>query len=138
MTILHKWKVENLFYKLALAAAMVVFIISILDGFGFISIIFRSALAFFAIYLLGQGLLLLWQSISPPPKKEGNNAGRYFDMLVGEDDFTNNEDKSDKSKDGHMEGLPGQVRKDIINGLPDDADTKAEMVRRMGWGENQE
>lgn len=133
MTIPQRWKVESLFYRLALGASLIVFLISVFNGFGVISIILRTALSFMMIYFLGQGLLMLWQIISPPP---GQYSGRYFDMFVGEDNLSHNQENEKTGE--RLEGLPGQVRMDIKNGLPEDADTKAELVRRMGWGKNQE
>lgn len=134
MAVLNRSKIESFFYKLALGSGMLVLLFSILNGYGFLYIIFRTGLAFILIYFLGQGLLMLWQSISPAqqPKKQNSSL---FDVMVGDDsDISDNEKDSAKKS----ESLPGQIRIDIQKDLPEDDNTKAEMVRRMGWQENQE
>jgi len=138
MTVPNWSKIESLFYKLALGSAIIVLLFSILNGYGFLYIIFRTGLAFILIYFLGQGFSLLWQSISPPHQPEAQNLSKYFDVMVGDelDIKENTEAKGNISKS--IEPLPGQIRMDIKNGLPEDIDTKAELVRRMGWEENQE
>ena len=132
-------KIESFFYKLALGSGTIVLLFSIINGYGFLYIIFRTALAFILIYFLGQGLLMLWQSITPAHQQEGQNTSRYFDVMVG-DDLDISEDNEEVASKGinQSEGLPGQIRLDIKKDLPEDDKTKAEMVRRMGWQEKQE
>ncbi len=139
MTVPNWSTIESFVYKLALGSGTIVFLFSIINGYGFLYIIFRTALAFILIYFLGQGLLMLWQSITPPAHQQGQNLSRYFDVMVG-DDLDISEENEEVSSKGTNQGesLPGQIRIDIKKDLPEDDKTKAEMVRRMGWQENQE
>ena len=66
----NQLNIQRFFYKLSLGAAISVLLFSILNGYGFIYIIIRTALAFIVIYYLGQGLLVVWQSISPSRSEE--------------------------------------------------------------------
>ena len=132
MMIPNQTKIESLFYKLSLATAISVLLFSVLNGYGFINIIIRTALAFIFIYFLGQALLVLWQSISPPPR-QAQDLSHYLDVMVGEDMDLNNISEVTTSTDKRADSFPGQIRMDIKNDLQEDNDTKAEMVRRMGW-----
>lgn len=139
---------ERFFYKLSLAAALGVLVFSVWNGYGFIYIIVRTALAFIFIYFVGQALLKLWQSISPSPHTRGHQS-RYFDVFVGEDNdklkdrqATDKENSLSPENINHnaqklAEGLPGQVRMDLKKDLQQDHTTKEEMARRMGWEDNQ-
>ncbi|KUO65628.1 MAG: hypothetical protein APF84_15010 [Gracilibacter sp. BRH_c7a] len=143
MTAPNLSKIESLFYKLALGSAIIVLFFSILNGYGFLFIIFRTALAFILMYFLGQILLLLWQSISPAtspiPNKE-QKSSQFFDVMVGDeiDLSENNEETVNIENVNKSESLPGQIRMDLKNGLPEDVNARAELIRRMGWEENQE
>lgn len=139
MTVPNWSKIESLFYKLALGSGIIVLIFSIINGYGFLYIIFRTALAFILIYFLGQGLLKLWQSITPTHKQQGQSLSQFIDVMVGEDLISeNDEEVVSKGANQKSEGLPGQIRIDLKKDLPEDDKTKAEMVRRMGWQESQE
>ncbi len=139
MTVPNWSKIESFFYKLALVSGMIVLLFSILNGYGFLHIIFRTALAFILIYFLGQALLTLYQSISPAPKQAEQKSSQFLDVMVGDDLDISDTNEEDENKEPTQSGsLPGQVRIDLKKDLPEDDKTKAEMVRRMGWQENQE
>jgi hypothetical protein len=115
-------------------------------------------LSFFFIFFLGKGLMRLWEKISPPPPKKELNYGSTIDVILGNlnargirasaafpDSEDNEEDHEvnaspltlnrDRSAGDHRP-IPGQINKDMKSGLQD-AGTKAEIVRKMGWGEEQ-
>lgn len=139
MTVPNWSKIESFFYKLALGSGIIVLLFSFLNGYGFLYIIFRTALAFILIYFLGQGLLKLWQSITPVQQQGGQYLSQFVDVMVGDDlDVSENNEEVASAGAKQGEDLPGQVRINIKKDLPEDDKTKAEMVRRMGWQESQE
>ena len=134
----NQLNIQRFFYKLSLGAAISVLLFSILNGYGFIYIIIRTALAFIVIYYLGQGLLVVWQSISPSPHQAGQYSSQYFEAVVGEEIELKSIEKATLSTEKRPEDFPGQIRMNIKDDLQEDANTKAELVRRMGWEDSKE
>ena len=129
--------IEGFFYKLSLIAAGIVLFISLFNGFGIISIMWRSALAFLSIYLLGRGCLIIWQSITPRPFKERDISASYYEALV-EDEGVQEIKTIQPDNTPQLENMPGQIRTDIKHHLQEDDKTKAEIIRRMGLEEDQQ
>lgn len=134
-----KQKLELFLFRLSLLAGGTVLLFSILNGYHFLIIMLRTVLSFLFIYSLGKGLIELWQRILPPPRKENRYRPRV-DVILG--DVNSNEINPEDGKEEYRADVantysrvvPGQVNIDMKNEL-EDAENKAEIVRRMGWGE---
>ncbi|NLI92205.1 MAG: hypothetical protein GX434_08390 [Peptococcaceae bacterium] len=157
MTLPGKQSVESFLFNLSLAAGGVVLLFSVFNGYTFMMIVIRTALSFFFMFFLGKGFLVLWDKFSPPPVKKEPNYGSAIDVLLGdinakgmkgtlynsggiisEDVEKSPEEQNEEPVSAGTYGgsIPGQISMDMKNGLQD-AGTKAEIVRRMGWGEEQ-
>ncbi|RNC29545.1 MAG: hypothetical protein AWM53_00543 [Candidatus Dichloromethanomonas elyunquensis] len=141
MTLTGKHSLESFIFYLSLAAGGVVLLFSVSNGYSFFMILIRTVLSFFLIYFLGNGLLTLWEKFSPPLPKKEVNFRSTIDVILsdlnarGMKGSTYNAGGSVVESED-KEQLPGQISKDMKNGLQD-AGTKAEIVRRMGWGEEE-
>lgn len=147
MTLPRKQTVESWIFNTATVAAGIVLAFSVFNGYSFLPAIFRTMTAFFLIFLLGKGLLGLWEKISPPPPKNEPHYGSTIDVILGNFNakgigtstlFPGSEDDEEEAQDLTVEykrPIPGQINKDIKSGLQD-AGAKAEIVRKMGWEED--
>lgn len=140
MTLPHKKKVESWIFNTASVASGIVLAFSIINGYNFLPTILRTVLSFFFIFFLGKGLMILWEKISPPPPKKELRYGSTIDVILGNlnaggirasAEFPDSEDNEEDDRP-----IPGQINKDIKRGLPDAA-AKADIIRKMGWGEEQ-
>jgi len=153
MILPNKQEIENILYQLALGVGAVVLLCSILNGYGLLNIILRTALAFVLMYFLGRGLLTVWQAISPPPKKRLDYSSA-LDILIGDDsdplleenekninfpadeEQEQSEDQETAYEDDNSRLFPGQIRNDLKEDLEDGSKARAEIIRKMGWEES--
>ncbi|HHV65662.1 MAG TPA: hypothetical protein GXX46_11450 [Peptococcaceae bacterium] len=126
---------ESLTYLLALLAAGVVLLFSVLNRYHFLAIIFRTMAAFFLLYFLGQGLLAIWNNVSPRPVEPVKDK---VDVLLDQlktftEDGSNKEVQEDTSfsLDIYKKNIPGQINTDLTDKLPDSK--QAELAKKMGW-----
>lgn len=129
--------------RFSLAAAAIALIFSALNGYDYPAVFLRTILAFAFITVLGRGLGALWKNFSPPPVHEDNRTAN-IDIVLDE----SNEPESDRdlllqgiSYDASVKrntntAYPGQINNAVIDGLTDNV-TKAEIVRKMGWGDDE-
>ncbi len=117
---------EEFFFKLAVLTGVVVLLFSVFNKYDIIMIILRPILAFLVIFILGKSFIYIWEKLSSPNGKK--NQSTKIDYVSGEIN-TYGSKQEDRQKEEHV---PGQINSCIKDGLPD-ADTKAEMVRKMGW-----
>jgi hypothetical protein len=150
MSLPKKQSLESFVFILSLLAGGIVLIFSILNSNDYFRIGIHAVLSFVLMYFLCNGLLVLWEKISPPPPPKETDAAAAVDILLGDlgaEDFgLSHISQEDKSKNlsrqssapaalkAYRGSTPGQINPDMKNGMPD-AETQAEMVRRMGWGE---
>lgn len=138
MTLPKKLSLESFLVKLALAAAGLVLLFSVLGGYSLLMISLRGVFAFFLIYLLGKGLLRLWEKSSPPPSEI--NVSSRIDVILGDIAALESELDHDFDYQAHSAAgtygriIPGQINAGLQNGLPD-VEKQAEIVRRMGLEE---
>ncbi|RJE48747.1 MULTISPECIES: hypothetical protein [unclassified Dehalobacter] len=132
-------KLEKNAFRLSVISAGIVLVFSIFNGYRYPAIILRTALAFLFIYLLGKGLILLWNKVSPPVKEE--RPPSKIDIFLGD---MESQDENAPNKTGQpaesllslKKRVPGQINNQIMDHLPDAA-ARAEIVRKMGWGDDQ-
>lgn len=124
MSMPGKQTIENLIFNLAIIAAVIVLIFSVYNAYNYLMIVLRSVMAFIIIYSLGKGLMRIYFKFAPPPPEKRST----IDIILG--DLSQREDNAEKT-------IPGQINADIKNGLQD-PDNKAEIVKRMGLGEESE
>jgi hypothetical protein len=132
-------KLEQNAFRLSVISAGIVLVFSIFNGYRYPAIILRTVLAFLFIYLLGKGLILLWNKVSPPVKEEKSPS--KIDIFLGD---AESQDESAPDKTGQpadnllslKKRVPGQINNQIMDDLPDAA-VRAEIVRKMGWGDDQ-
>ncbi|MGC7870304.1 hypothetical protein ACPUYX_02105 [Desulfosporosinus sp. SYSU MS00001] len=113
--------------RISLIVALIVALLSWLNGVQIFNIIVRAGVSFGIIFLLLIGTLRAFEktaSSEPAPDKDAAGRGGLVDISVGEDDLTSLVQSSD---------VPGQVDKDLSLGLPD-SKKQADIIRRMGWG----
>ncbi len=150
-----KQRIESWILKLSILTSGVVLLLSIFNGYEFWMIILRTVLSFVLLYFLAKGLMILWDKISPPAP-EKSNYGSTIDVIISDlnnrrvntshiekslqdqDDFNyeKNEESDQTPQKAYGGPMAGQINKDMQNGLQD-AGAKAEIVRRMGWGEGE-
>ncbi len=125
-------------WRLAVAASLLVAILAAVGGAGLIRTVMRTAIAWLVIYGLAWASIKLFEQTASPPRLE--RAGRRIDVAVGlEDDgvLAGNEGEPDievEMKKQAKGDLPGQVNPELAGGLGD-SEKQAEIVRRMGWGQ---
>ncbi|UWG98342.1 hypothetical protein LPY66_05935 [Dehalobacter sp. DCM] len=120
--------------RISVAAAIIALLFSAFNGYDYVAIILRTILSFAFIYILGKGLGALWKKFeSPPPVVEEDNRSAKIDILLGEINELENEIKAAQNQSSAV--YPGQINNAVIDGLSDTA-KKAEIVRKMGWGED--
>lgn len=134
MSLQTKRKIEELFLKLAFVTGAIVLLFSILGGYPYFIIVLRTLLSFLVIVFLGKVFGNIWGKVSPPPPKKVDKFQSTIDFLLG-DEIVDSLNK--QKEENHEASLAGQINADMKNGLQD-AGTKAEIVRRMGWGEEKE
>lgn len=117
MDTLHAWA-----WRLALVMSIVVALLSFVSGVSFLQVVLRAMLGFGLIYGLSELSIYLFEktALSPVPNPE---VGAFLDIAVGQ--------AAELPIQAH---LPGQVNKELAQGLPDE-EKQAEIVRRMGWGD---
>lgn len=129
----------------SLAAAVITLGFSALNAYGFPAIVIRAILAYAFIYVLGKGLCALWKKFTPPPPAEEDDRSSKIDIILGEINGPESERHHDsqekpqnsRSSNNTNTAYPGQINNAVIDGLTDNA-VKAEIVRKMGWGDNDE
>ena len=130
-----KRKLENFLLKLSLLAGGIVLLFSILNGYSFLMILLRAALSFLFIYFLGRGLMELGERILPPSLQQEEEYPSMVDVFLG-DINSKGVNQAEGLTNTYSRIIPGQVNIDMKNEL-EDAKNKAEIVRRMGWGEEE-
>ncbi|MCM1567366.1 MAG: hypothetical protein NC238_15780 [Dehalobacter sp.] len=132
-------KLEKNAFRLSVVSAGIVLVFSIFNGYRYPAIILRTVLAFIFIYLLGKGLILLWNGAAPPAKEEKPSS--RIDIFLGD---TESQDKNAPHETGQpkeslqslKKQVPGQITNQMMDHLPDAA-ARAEIVRKMGWSDDQ-
>ncbi len=138
MTLSEKLSLEAIIVKLALTAAGIVLLFSILNGYPVLTVTLRTVFSFFLIYFLGVVLLELWEKFSPPPPE--SDTGSKIDIILGDIAALENELDGSLGLRDHAAAatysrrIPGQIASAMQNGLPD-AKKQAEIIRRMGLEE---
>ena len=139
MTLPEKLSLESFIVKLAMAAAGLVLLFSVFNGYVLLTITLRSVFSFFLIYFLGISLLRLWEKFSPQPPPE-NNVSSKIDVILGDIAALENEldlsfDHQGRTTAGtYGRIIPGQINPDMQKVLTD-VEKQAEFVRRMGLEE---
>lgn len=141
MTLPEKQSLESIVVKLAVIAAGVVLLFSVINGYTILMISLRTFFSFFFIYFLGTSFIRLWEKLSPQPPEEAS-YGSKIDIILGDISALENSlegrsiDQEDIATGTGTYGriIPGQINIDMQNGLAD-AKNKAEIVRRMGLEE---
>lgn len=116
--------------RISVGTAVIVVLLSWLNGVGISDLMIRAGVSFGVMYLLSAGALSLFDRMAPqkPQEKQSSStAGRgdLIDFSVGEEEL-----QKPQMPDANF---PGQVDQDLSSGLPD-SQHQAEIVRRMGWG----
>ncbi|MDR3288283.1 MAG: hypothetical protein LBT22_02520 [Peptococcaceae bacterium] len=130
----------------ALGLAVLVGLLSWKSGVSVFWLVVRAALSFAAFYLMCIGLVNLFQKMAlPVGESEDETQGILLDVTVGDaatetepETATEAERVEDKTESAAGTGLyaaPGQVKSKLMAGLPD-PEQQAEIVRRMGWGDD--
>ncbi|MDR3271363.1 MAG: hypothetical protein LBT32_07665 [Peptococcaceae bacterium] len=127
------------FRNLAIGLAIIVGILSWRSGVNVFWLIVRMVLAFITFYLLCYGSLTLFLKTAPPAEETEEEQGRLLDVVVGEGEkgVSSPEPEIPASGIGLYKTSPGQVKPDLLKGLPDPKQ-QADIVRRMGWGDEEE
>lgn len=120
-------------FRLSLGIALIVALLSWVNGLRFFDVAVRSGVSFGVIFLLLSSILMVFQKTAlPVPESEpsGKVSGRggIIDFSVGDEVPTSKTDE---------ELFPGQVDPNLSLGLTDHK-RKADIVRRMGWGDDGE
>lgn len=117
-------------WRLALATAIIVGILSWLTKVSFLWVMLRMIFTFLLMYGLSYASLYGFEKAASPSEDDlekdsfegevNEGRGAFLDVAVGQEDMDT--------------PLAGQVDADLSEGLPN-AEKQADMVRRMGWGE---
>lgn len=131
-------KLETIIFRLAMVTGIIVAGLSFYHKFFFLVIILRGMISFLLIYLLGFGLIFLWQKASPEPdspKKDDQKGESSIDFLVGEDPpSSNTTEQSNEQTMAHDAKLAGQINLESLNKLVD-AQAQAEIVENIVRGD---
>lgn len=147
MNLSRKQALDSLIMKLSLLTGGIVLLFSILNGYSFMLIILRACGAFIFIYGLSEGFKKLWVSFAPPIKQEKHEGSR-IDVILGS--LSPDNDKETQTLEHNSEqasapseplaraygGVAGQINHHMQDGLQD-METKEEIIRRMGWDEQE-
>lgn len=114
-------------WRLAGAASLLVAVLTALAGRGLTATILRTGIAWILIYGLTWVSIKLFEQTDVRPAAEPIKGSR-LDIAVGLDD------KVPAGAGGEANAFPGQVTPELAGGLGD-AEKQAEIVRRMGWGQ---
>jgi hypothetical protein len=121
--------------RLSLATTIIVVLLSWINAVRIFDLIVRAGISFGVMYLLTAGILSLFErTASAPPQESHSNAvserGVLLDVAVGDDELLRSQVQDERFP-------PGQVDPRLSTGLPD-SERQAEIVRRMGWGDEAE
>ena len=125
---------------MTLATSLIVVVLSWINGVKIAEIIIRGAVSFGIMYLLMAGILTLFEKTATQkpqneqqPSSESGRGG-VIDFSVGEDELSElNELKPKLQPELQPSSFAGQVDPSLSKGLP--GSQQAEIVRRMGWDE---
>ncbi|AFM42687.1 hypothetical protein Desaci_3806 [Desulfosporosinus acidiphilus SJ4] len=114
--------------RISILVALIVALLSWINGLKIFNLIVRAGISFGIIYLLLMGTFSLFKktALSIPKQDQTLETGRggLVDVSLGGDDFFDTLPQNS--------GVPGQVDKDLSLGL--DSKKQADIIRRMGWG----
>ena len=129
MVVLNREQYQIWAMRFSIVTAIIVVLLSLINGIRFLNIIIRAGVSFGVIYCLITGSLELFERTAHQKPQDiqsdtTSDCGGNIDFSVGDDEPL--------SSQGNDAGFPGQVDRDLSSGLPD-SEKQAEMVRRMGW-----
>lgn len=120
--------------RLALVTTIIVVLLSWINAVKIFDLIVRAGVSFGVMYFLMVGTLSLFERTAPQkPQDEQTSSddgrGGVIDFSVGDDELQPLPPQDTR--------LAGQVDPFLSTGLPD-GEQQAEIVRRMGWGDEKE
>ena len=120
--------------RLALIISCIVVSLSWLNAVSIPDLIIRAGVSFGVMYLLLAGTLSLYERTAPeepPDEVQSSDPGRggLIDISVGDDEL--------QIPRVHDTKFAGQVDPGLSGGIAD-GERQAEIVRRMGWGDERE
>lgn len=136
-------------WRFALGTAVIIGILSWKTGVSFLRIMIRIIFSYLLMYGLSYGSLYGFKKTGILEKEDNANssedigvnhsAGAFLDVAVGQEDLERHipDDKEQETnnspgKSGTLRA--GQLDADLSQGMPD-TEKQADMVRRMGWGD---
>lgn len=122
-----KRKLETQILGLSVMISLLILLLSFLNGYSLTATALRAVFSLGTIYILGKGLLFLWIKVFPEEKPKAPKPVQ-IDFIV---DGNPVPDLAPGERQGR---LPGQINLDKDLGI-ESAGKKAEIIRRMGWGE---
>lgn len=125
-------------WRLAVAASLLVAVLTALAGRGLTATVIRTGIAWILIYALAWVSIKLFEQTDVRPAAEQIKGSR-LDIAVGLDDQMPTAAGGEADAGAEIKGqtsdtFPGQVTPELAGGLGD-AEKQAEIVRRMGWGQ---
>jgi hypothetical protein len=119
--------------RLSLVTTLIVVLLSWFNAIKLFDIIVRAGVSFGVMFLLLTGTLRLFAKTAfPEPESDQPSSAQGSGGLI---DFSVGEDEDELLKPTiEDKRFPGQVDKDLSDWLPD-SKKQAEIVRRMGWGD---
>jgi len=124
---------------MTLATSLIVVVLSWINGVTISDIIIRGAVSFGIMYLLMAGILTLFEKTATQkpqneqqPSSESGRGG-VIDFSVGEDELEALNELTELKPKLQPSSFAGQVDPSLSKGLP--GSQQAEIVRRMGWDE---
>lgn len=112
-------------WQAALCSALVVGVLSWINGSGLTQCILRSGLTFFVVYSVSAWFVHLFRTSAGRSDIEARGA--LLDVAVGLDDDPGHGGL------GNRQPFPGQIETDLGSGKMD-RERQAQILQRMGWG----
>lgn len=114
--------------RLSIVIAIIVVLLSWINGLRFFELIVRAGVSFGVMYSLMAGSLNLFEKTAPQEPQNNlpdlaSGRGGNIDFSVGDDEYLGPQGQ---------DAVSGQIDRNLSSELPD-SERQAEIVRRMGW-----